>query len=104
MIFENLTSQQLQGLMDDYLINIEFNVSRKTLGFENIEKQTPGVELNQTFLGPYSFDNPNLISKMRNEIKDENWVFVLLKTYVSGGHLVYKKIEENRFGAKIIWR
>ena len=95
---ENLNEITEEQKID--IINIEFLAERQTLGFEKIEEELPTIELDEYFeVPPIIIDNRHLAKIFAFSLSDDygKWLRLMLRIYLEGGRVLYKKKDNITF-------
>lgn len=86
-------------------ITTEILVDRETLGFDTVEQDMEGKNLNQDFeVPPVIFDGKHLgqiLFYSSSSGKKGYWIRILVRTYMEGGRVFYRKLDDNQFVATL---
>ncbi len=103
--FNSLTENQREEILSNQ-ITTELLVDTVTLGFENIEEELPSVDINNNFeVPPIIIDNKHLAQIMAFSTPDNKgrWIRTMVRTYLEGGKVLYKKIDNDNFIATLFF-
>lgn len=101
--FKELTAIEREKILSQH-ISTELLVERNTLGFENIEVELKSIDVNFPFeLSPVVVDEKLLGKIMVYSSPDEHgrWIRTMIRTYLEGGSVWYKKVDDNSFIAEL---
>lgn len=101
--FNKLTQDERERILSQH-ITTEISVDRETLNFENIEEDLSGTDLSHNFeLPPVIVDEKHLAQILFYSMSDNKgrWIRTMVRTYMEGGKVLYKKVTNNKFVATL---
>ena len=100
--FETMHSEELFRIPKERR-NASFTASRPTLGFEHIEHDHPDLDLMCPFtVSPYPKEEQ--IYRAYANKEDERaarWIFFFSSTYLQGGNIRFRKLDDTTFEVKV---
>jgi hypothetical protein len=103
--FKKLSIQEREHIFSKR-IKSQFIIDRTTLSFETIEADLFDTDINNNFeVPPIIMDEKHLqqiIFYSGPELKGR-WIRTAIRTYLEGGKVIYKKIDEDNFLATLIF-
>jgi len=97
--FIHLTSEERERILGNH-ITTELLVDKTLINFENIEKDLSGMDLTVNFeVPPILIDNKHLaqIAAFSYQDKKGIWIRTMLRTYMEGGRVLYRKHDNDNF-------
>ena len=101
--FNGLTADQREEILGGH-ITTELQVDRNTLNFETIEQDLEGRKLTLDFeVPPIIIDNQHLpqILAHASPYNKGRWIRTMIRTYLEGGRVLYRKLDNDNFVAKL---
>jgi len=99
--FNEWTQEQRENVLSNH-ITTELLVDRATLNFENIENDLQSVDLSKEFeVPPIIIDNKHLAQILAFSSPDNKgrWIRTMIRTYLEGGRVLYRRIDNDNFVA-----
>lgn len=103
--FNSLTENEREEILSNQIMT-ELLVDTVTLGFEKIEEELPSVNMNSNFeVPPIIIDNKHLAQIIAFSTPDNKgrWIRTMVRTYLEGGKVLYKKIDNDNFMATLFF-
>lgn len=104
--FTELSEVERTSMFDEKL-NKTFLINRSDLNFDNIENEISGVEVGKRFiLPPILLDKETYFNSILFSSQDNKgrWLRTMLRTYMEGGNVVFKKLDDTNFEVQIIFQ
>jgi hypothetical protein len=101
--FMDLTTDERENILSNH-ITTELRVDRNTLNFETIEVDLSGVDVSQDFeVPPVVIDNKHLAQILAFAPPDNKgrWMRTMIRTYLEGGRVWYRKLDNDNFVVKL---
>lgn len=103
--FTTWTEEERQNILSNRT-TIELLVDRNTLSFENIEADLQGTDTTRNFeVPPIIMDNKHLAQVLAFVPTNDmgRWIRTVLRTYMEGGRVYYRRYDQNSFVATLIF-
>ncbi len=97
--FENLLQEERENILSNK-ITTELVVKRSTINFENIEYEIHDYDVTENFeVPPIIMDNKHLAQIVAFSGTDNRgrWIRTMLRTYMQGGRVLYRKMDDDNF-------
>jgi hypothetical protein len=104
--FTELTAREREDIFRN-LRTAEFLIDERTLGFEDIEAVLTGIDTYKYFEMPRIADDNKTLFQILSFAPPNNkglWIKVMIRTYLEGGTIFYKRIDENNFIVTITFK
>ncbi|HEV3073219.1 MAG TPA: hypothetical protein VHB47_02275 [Thermoanaerobaculia bacterium] len=102
--FDEWTSEDRERVLRKR-IDVDLVVNRDALGFSNIEKDLPSIDLSKPFRVPPAVasddDLKKLVGLARDDDAQSRWIRTMARVHLNGGDILYRKIDRDNFEAQI---
>ena len=103
--FTELTNEERETMFIER-INKTFLINIIDLNFDNIENEISNIEIGKCFsIPPVLLDKETYINSIVFSPQNHKgrWLRTMLRTYLEGGNVVYKKIDDKDFEVQIVF-
>jgi|688.fasta_scaffold1922386_1 hypothetical protein len=103
--FTDWTENERENVLSNH-ITTELLVDRTTLSFENIETDLQGTDTTKNFeVPPIIMDNKHLAQVLAFAPTNDKgrWIRTMVRTYMEGGRVFYKRHDNDSFVATLIF-
>ncbi len=104
--FSHVTTEEREDVLSKHITS-DWKVDRESLSFETVEKDLPSTNMEQYFeLPPALVGRKQLVGTLAFA-PDNNkgrWMRTMIRTYLEGGIVLYRKLDENSFAVRLQFR
>lgn len=107
MKFDELTTDQRENMFV-HKIDTTLIIDRETLSFETIENDLSNTNVEYPFqVPPVDYDRTVYRYLISNSVyhpgSRSRWMLTLFRTYIEGGNILYRKLNDIEFEVKILF-